>query len=177
MLGIVFSEFTRMIEDRFSLDLLDEILDFCGNPHDGAYTALGAYDHGELILMVNALSARTEVSTDVLIQAFGEHLIPRFRALYPGFFHGITNSFQFFQGIENTIHNQVLKLYPSAELPTIKWALKNENTMTIHYHSSRPFARLAFGLVRGGVAHFGETAEIILEGNSYDAVITIIKEV
>lgn len=44
-----------MVENQFSPKLLDEIIVECGLASDGAYTAVGTYDHDELIQMVAPL--------------------------------------------------------------------------------------------------------------------------
>ena len=75
MLGIVFSEFVDMVEASFSADMVDDILDDTGFETDGAYSTVGAYDHQELVGLVVALSKRTGISIDDLVQAFGQHLM------------------------------------------------------------------------------------------------------
>ncbi|MBF0194736.1 MAG: heme NO-binding domain-containing protein [Magnetococcales bacterium] len=173
MLGIVFSEFTQMVEDKFSMDTLDDILDASQNPHDGSYTAVGVYEHKELIDLVVALSEKTGVPADDLVQAFGEHMLARFNELYPMFFQDQDDMFKFLEGIEKRIHSEVRKLYPSAELPMIDWECPEPNIMQLHYKSGRPFAALALGLAKGCIAHFNESCEITMEGSPTDAIITL----
>jgi hypothetical protein len=164
-----------MVEETFSMDMLDDILDTAKNPHDGSYTAVGVYDHQELIDMVAALSEKSGIPIDDLVQAFVTHLMGRFKVLYPFFFQDKNNSFEFLEGIEDTIHTEVRKLYPSAELPQIDWIRIDEKSMEIHYSSNRPFSALAVGLIKGCMSHFQEEANISMEGNANKAVITIKK--
>ncbi|MBF0383387.1 MAG: heme NO-binding domain-containing protein, partial [Magnetococcales bacterium] len=123
--------------------------------------------------MVIALSAKSGTPVDELVQAFGVHLMGRFKILYPAFFQDKKDSFEFLEGIEDTIHTEVRKLYPTAELPNIDWKLINENCMEIHYNSNRPFSALAVGLIKGCIQHFNEEADIKVEGSANKAVITI----
>ena len=59
MKGMVFTEFLEMVEDKFSADMVDDIIDDSAPPSGGAYTAVGTYDHNELVGMVVALSQRS----------------------------------------------------------------------------------------------------------------------
>ncbi len=45
MKGVVFTEFIEMVEDQFSADMVDDIIDDAQPPSGGAYTAVGTYDH------------------------------------------------------------------------------------------------------------------------------------
>lgn len=155
MKGIVFTQFIEMVESRFSLDMVDDILDAAAPESGGAYTAVGVYDHQELVDLVVALSERTDTPVDVLVRAFGEYLFGVFAQGYPSFFVGVTSGLDFLQGIEDVIHPEVLKLYPDAQLPRFDCQRDGEQ-LTLVYHSSRHFADLAEGLIQGCAAHFGE---------------------
>jgi len=120
MKGIVFTEFLEMVEQRFSPDVADAIVDASGVPSGGSYTAVGTYDHGELIALVAALSRATGLAIPVLVREFGRHLFRRFVELYPRFFSGVGSAFDFLMGIEMHIHTEVKKLYPDAELPSFE---------------------------------------------------------
>jgi len=52
MKGIVFTELFDMVEDKFSPDMLDDVLDGCTLESGGAYTTVGTYDHKELLEIV-----------------------------------------------------------------------------------------------------------------------------
>ena len=71
MKGVVFTEFLDMVEQRFSADMVDDIIDDAQLPHGGAYTAVGTYPHGEMVAMVVALSQRSGVAVPDLIRTFG----------------------------------------------------------------------------------------------------------
>ena len=159
MKGIVFTEFLEMVEDKFSADLVDDIIADSNLPNAGAYTAVGTYDHGELVQMVVALSKRTEIPAPALVQVFGEHLFGRFNVLYPSFFTGITSALDFLEGIETVIHTEVRKLYPDAQLPQFD-CTRSQDGLKMLYSSPRHFGDLAEGLIKGAVAHFGGGIEV-----------------
>ncbi|MDW1810083.1 heme NO-binding domain-containing protein, partial [Vibrio sp. Vb2362] len=43
MKGIIFTEFMELVEEKFGLDVLDQVLDLSND--EGVYTAVGSYDH------------------------------------------------------------------------------------------------------------------------------------
>ena len=160
MKGVVFTEFLQMVEDRFSADMVDDIIDDARLPHGGAYTAVGTYPHEEMVAMVVALSQRSQTAVPDLLRTFGEHLFSRFAQGYPSFFADVHDAFTFLSGIENIIHAEVLKLYPDAQLPRFIVEHHDATRLVLIYQSPRHFEDLAEGLMRGCVAHFGETIRI-----------------
>lgn len=154
MLGVVFTEFLEMVEEKFDLDTVDTILDATTLANDGAYTAIGAYDHQEIVQLVNALSQHTQIPIDDLIQTFGHYLAGRFAKLYPEFFEGFSDPFEFLATVDSYIHREVKKLYPNAQLPSITTEPIDENTLVVNYRSHRSFGRLAEGLILGAMNHF-----------------------
>ncbi|MEW7973624.1 MAG: heme NO-binding domain-containing protein [Candidatus Thiodiazotropha endolucinida] len=160
MKGLVFSEFIEFVEGRFSPELADEMLDNSDLPSQGAYTSVGTYDHQELLTLVTTLSRLTETPVAGLLQSYGNHLFERLLSGHPGFLDGVTCSFDFMQNIEDYIHVEVRKLYPDAELPRFEWQRPADDHLVLTYHSRRPFADLAAGLIDGCVGHFNEQVRI-----------------
>lgn len=161
MLGVVFSEFSEMVEQKFSEDMLDDILDDCSHlASGGSYTSVGTYDYTEIVELVTALSKRTEIPAPALIFTFGEHLFGRFYELYPAFFENIGGAYDFLLTIEDHIHVEVKKLYPDAELPRFECTQENPDEMSMIYSSNRPFADLAEGLITGCINHYSESITV-----------------
>jgi len=59
------------------------------------------------------------------------------------------------------VHIEVLKLYPDAELPSFTIDHVDDKTLIMLYKSSRPFAMLAQGLIKGAAEYFNE--KILIE--------------
>jgi Haem-NO-binding len=116
MKGIVFTEFLEMVEDRFSPAMADRMLEACALPSGGVYTAVGTYDHHEMVQLVSQLSTLTGVAVPELLRTYGQHLFGRFVHRYPHFFAGVDSAFAFLHNIEGYIHVEVRKLYPEADL-------------------------------------------------------------
>ncbi|QDL52734.1 heme NO-binding domain-containing protein [Rhodoferax aquaticus] len=159
MKGMVFTEFLEMVEMKFSADMVDDIIDDSAPPSGGAYTAVGTYDHVELVNMVVALSKRCDIPVPTLVQVFGEHLFGRFHTLYPTFFAGQASVMDFLEGIETVIHTEVRKLYPDAQLPQFD-CTRDVGGLQMRYSSPRHFGDLAEGLIKGAVAHFGGGVQV-----------------
>jgi hypothetical protein len=159
MKGMVFTEFLEMVEAKFSANMVDDIIADSDLPSGGAYTAVGTYDHAELVQMVGALSKRTDLPVPTLVHVFGVYLFGRFYALYPGFFQGVNSALDFLEGIETVIHTEVRKLYPDAQLPQFD-CTRSADGLQMLYSSPRHFGDLAEGLIQGAVTHFGDKLQI-----------------
>lgn len=163
MKGVVFVEFSEMVEETFSPEMLDEIIQSTAPASSGAYTAVGTYPHGEMIDLVTELSARTQIPVPELLRTFGRHLMGRFGTLYPEFFEGVTGAFEFLLTLEDHIHQEVLKLYPEAELPSFDYERPDDHRLVLTYRSTRPFADLAEGLLQGCIEYWQEDLELSRE--------------
>jgi len=86
MKGIVFKEFTDMVEASFGEQMIDTIISKCDLPSGAAYTAVGTYDHTELVQLVVALSEETGIAVSDLVQAFGTYLFGRFFGIVSNLF-------------------------------------------------------------------------------------------
>ncbi len=160
MKGVVFTEFIEFVEDKFSAEIADEIIDSSELSSGGAYTSVGTYDHREILQLVSALSEKTAIPAPDLVRSFGRHLFTVLISAFPQFLEGIKSSFDFLKTIENHIHIEVRKLYPDAELPRFEYHSPSENTLEMIYHSKRPFGDLAHGLIEGCAIHYGESLSV-----------------
>jgi hypothetical protein len=152
MKGMVFTEFLEMVEERFSPEVADAIIEKSGA--SGAYTAVGTYNHTELVGMVLQLAQETSTPVPTLLHAFGEHLAVRFSQLYPQFFASQPDLFGFLASIDGHIHVEVRKLYPDAELPKFQVMERDADGIVLLYASSRHLSDLAAGLIEGSARHY-----------------------
>jgi hypothetical protein len=167
MKGVVFTEFMDMVEESFGMEMVDRIIAKSDLSTDGAYSAVGTYDHRELVRLVMSLSAETGTPVPDLLRAYGEHLFIRFSKRYPVFFQKPRSSFEFLNSVEHTVHVEVRKLYPDAELPRFRCEIDGPR-MTMLYESNHAFADLAHGLIAGCARYYSEDIRIErenLEGN------------
>jgi hypothetical protein len=160
MLGMVFTEFLEMVEDRFSPEMVDAILDDVPTAHGGAYTAVGYYPHQEVVALVLALSRRSGVPVETLLHAFGKHLFGRLAAGHPQMFARHGDLFDLLEAIDGQIHIDVRKLYEHATPPRVTVLERDPTTVRLLYQSPRKMDTLALGLIEGAAAHFETTVEI-----------------
>ena len=156
MKGIVFTEFLEMVESQLGMEMVDRIILTAELPNDGAYTAVGTYDHAELVRLLGALSQASGTSVPDLLRQFGLHLFRRFSVLYASLFAGISNAFEFLRAVDKYIHVEVLKLYPDAELPRFICENAGPDELVLLYSSPRGLGDLAEGLIHGCVAYYNE---------------------
>jgi len=160
MLGLVFTEFIEMVEDRFSPETADAMLQAVPTEHDGSYTAVGYYAHEELVALVIRLSQLTRVAVPDLVRAFGCHLLGRFTRIYPAMFARHAGFLDFVAAIDSEIHVEVRKLYPQAVLPRFEVLQRDERGMQLLYRSPRRMESLALGLLEGLAAHYRQPCRI-----------------
>lgn len=165
MKGVVFTEFSEMVEDRFGLAVADAVLE--ASPNKGSYTAVGDYDFRELVAMVGDLAERTSLPAATLVEAFGHHLFGRFVEAYGQMFVGISTALDLLEKVEDHIHVQVRKLYPKAELPRFD-VERDGSTLYMTYRSPRCLSDLARGLIQGCLDHY-ETSGTVTAQPQNDA--------
>lgn len=179
MKGIVFTELLDMVESTFDANLVDDTLNECTLESGGAYTAVGTYDHRELLQIVTKLSEKTNLSVKDLIHKYAHHLFVRFSQIMPQFFEKPTNSFEFLETVHDTIHVEVKKLYPDAALPHFETKRMSDDIMVMIYKSKCPFADLAHGLIEGCAQYYNEHLQIKFEDKNTDEtycrIFTLIK--
>lgn len=156
MKGLVFTEFLDLVDERFSFETCERLIEASNLPSGGTYTSVGTYPVQEMVTLVSNLSALTGTPAPDLLKEFGRHLFKRFVSSFPVFFEGIGSSLEFLPRVDGYVHLEVRKLYPDAELPSFSCAAPGDGTLVMTYRSNNALADLAEGLILGCVEHFGE---------------------
>lgn len=163
MKGIVFTEFLDLVEDKFGLEIVDNIIENSDLESNGVYTSIGTYKFSEMLQLLQHLSANTNISIDDLLLVYGEHFFSVLETSYPGLIATYKDPIDMLASIENHIHIEVRKIYPDAELPTFQVLEKTENSLVMIYKSSRAMHHFGLGLMNKTFEHFNSTATIVLE--------------
>ena len=170
MKGIVFREFLAMVETKYGYSVVDEIIEKSNIKSKGAYTSVGTYPHEEMFKLVDQLSRILNVEPEKLFYAYGEYVFGSFLKAYPHLTISYTDAFDLLSHIEGTIHVEVLKLYPDAELPSLETRERTDHSMIMVYRSQRKMSDFAEGLIQATLDHFNEKAivqkEILAEDRS-----------
>jgi len=156
MKGMIFTEFLELVERTHSAELAETLLANADLPSGGIYTAVGNYDHREMVTLVVALSRQTRQPVDQVLHWFGENLFVTLSTGYPGFFADKDNAFSVLVGIESVIHTEVRKLYPDAELPSFDVIQHGRDELVLDYRSPRCMDDLAHGMIDACIAYFDE---------------------
>ena len=167
MKGIHLTEFVEFAEKRFSLRIADIMLTAQGLPSAGIYTQVGIYDHHELLELVRRLSHLTHVPAPQLFREFGQYLYGRLAKAYPRLPAPYSDCLDLMAHVHTHIHHEVSKLYPDAELPSLKAERVDADHLILRYESMRGLADLAEGLIRGCVQHFGDNVDIRREDDPH----------
>ncbi|MFS4455986.1 heme NO-binding domain-containing protein [Maribacter sp. 2304DJ31-5] len=163
MKGIVFTEFLEMVEVKFGLETVDNIIEKTDLPSDGIYTSVGTYDFNEMVGLLTGLSGEVNLPVDDLIYTFGLYLFTSLGKAHPEVIKSYNSPLGLLYSIEDHIHVHVKKLYPDAELPTFKILDKTDTSISMIYSSSRGLYRLAHGLMEKTFEHFNGSANITYE--------------
>jgi len=153
MMGMVFTELLSMVEEKFSMDMVDDIVDRAGAR--GSYTSVGRSQDGVLVKFVVALGETSGVAVPDLLHAYGLHMFSRFLALYPMFFNSHQTAPSFLAGLESHVHTEVRKLYQVASPPLFTFQEEEDGTYVLDYQSDRGLWQFARGLLEACLEHYG----------------------
>ncbi len=160
MLGMVFTELIEMVENKFSPEIADQMVEAAEAQGGGVYTAVGTYPPEQVGVMVGRLSELTGVPAADLVRAFGRHLLRRFAESHPGHFKRHPEVFDFLSRIDSDIHVEVKKLYEHATLPRFAVLARDEQTLKLRYNSPRRLEVLAAGLIEELGEHLGQPVAV-----------------
>ncbi|MGB0980480.1 MAG: heme NO-binding domain-containing protein [Winogradskyella sp.] len=163
MKGIVFTEFLELVENKFGLEMVDDIISSSDLESEGVYTSVGTYSFSEMLQLLQHLSKKTELSIDNLLLVYAEHFFGVIERSYPGLLATYKDPIEMISSIENHIHVEVRKIYPDAELPTFEIVEKTKNSLVMLYTSSRAMHHFGLGLMNKTFEHFNSTATIELQ--------------
>jgi hypothetical protein len=158
--GFFFTELLDMVEEQFSYELVDSLLVTTDLPSGGSYTAAGFYPSQEMALLVGNLSQRLQQPIPDVYRMFGRHLFRSFLAHYQPFIQIAPDVFSFLESINDYVHVEVKKLYPEVEMPRFSTTRLDGQRLKMIYQSTRKMGDLAYGLIDGALAHYGEQAII-----------------
>jgi len=163
MKGIIFSSFLDFVEQELGDDFLEELIDASELRTGGAYTNVGTYPVEELVTMLDYILDQHDLDRDQLLRSFGKHTFAHLVNNYKKLVVEFKDSFDCIYNVDQTIHQNVLKLYPDAELPNMNAKILDQGgSMHLEYSSSRPFMYVAYGLLEGCVEHFGDSVTVTM---------------
>ncbi len=171
MKGLVFVEFLEMVDEKFGMDVTEEIVENSNLPSKGQYTSVGTYEDSEMISLVNQLHEKTQVPLPDLLKTFGQYLFNKFTLRYAEMLSQFKTGFELLKKIDTYIHVEVQKLYPQAVLPEFDFEELSENELKLIYKSQRKMPDLAEGLITASMEFYNEnhtiTKEVVNDDQSW----------
>lgn len=158
MQGVVFNIIEDVVLTLYDADTWDDIIDDAGV--DGVYSSTGTYDDAEVLAIVAAASAKLGIDVPALLIVVGQHAFEGLTRRYPDLVGSEDNTVDFLQRVEDFIHPEVKKLYPTAILPKFAFESLPDGRTRMIYTSPRQLHFLAEGMLMGAAAHFGEDITI-----------------
>lgn len=155
MHGIIFAELKKYVEARHGNDTWNTLLKEAGL---GAkmYTLLNAYPDEETLALVSTASRLTSKPVPVILEDFGEFIVPDLVSLYKAFVTPEWKTLEFIEHTEQTIHRVVRLKSPGAKPPELKVTRVGPNELLLVYGSARKMCSVAKGISKGVAKHFGE---------------------
>ena len=163
MIGIVFTEFLELVEEKFGLEMADNIITSSDLKSNGVYTSEGTYSFSEMLQLLTHLSNNTGLSIGNLLLVYAEHFFGVIKKSYPNILAIYKDPIEMISSIEKDIHVELRKIYPDAELPTFGVIEKTDNSLIMNYKSSRLMHFFGLGLMNKTFEHFNTTATIEIE--------------
>jgi predicted hydrocarbon binding protein len=161
MQGSIFTAFSDMIVEQMGMEQWNELLDKTEPASQGIYTSGEQYADSELINMVVALSEKTGIAAEQLIEAFGKYLFDKLYANSPTDLLELKTLREFLLAIDSVIHVEVKRLHPNAYLPKFEYETGENDELIMYYSSKRKLCHASVGLIQGAAKQFNQ--EIVLD--------------
>jgi hypothetical protein len=158
MKGVVFNLLEDVIVREHGDTAWDAVLANAGLA--GAYTSLGNYDDAEFGRLIAAASEMTGITRDEMLQRFGRSGMPILAERYPHFFTPYGSTRRLLKNLNDIIHPEVRKLYPSADVPFFDFQDWPNGVVLLGYESPRKLCALAHGFIEGAADVFRESISI-----------------
>lgn len=160
MKGMLFTELIDFIERHSDIATAEQIIDEANLETSGAFTAVGNYPHQEMLQLVGSASSVLQSPSRDLMRQFGKELFSRLYESHPEFFEeNVNNAPLFLERIQEHIHDEVTKLYPDSNPPSVLVS-RDDGFLRVTYESHRPFALVALGLIEGCYEYFGKPVQV-----------------
>lgn len=163
MKGIVFRMLFDLIEDRFGYQVVDEIITKTNLKSGGVYTSVGTYPFLELEMIGKELELKSGIPLNRLHQIFGEYAFGIFTQRYSEMILQYNDAFHLLEHLDKSIHTEVLKLYPEADLPSFTFYKISDTEIELVYKSTRKMVDFANGLIKGCLAYYNTKANIKIQ--------------
>lgn len=173
MKGIIFTEFLDLVEERFGLEMVDQIICQSRLESQGAYTSIGTYNFYEFLQLLHHLSKNKSISIINLLEVYAVQIFSAMDTIHPEVLTSYKNPIEMIAAmndhieiifnIKNATPLEALEAKSFSPLPHFTVKEKTKNLLIIKYTSNRGMQHFWLGLMHEMFKHFNETATIVLE--------------
>ncbi len=165
MYGLINKAVEDLVRTRFNDEIWQKIKK-AANVKDEDFISMNDYPDETTFRLVDAAAEILDLSTEELLEAFGEHWV-----LYTGkegygemlAMAGATLP-EFLQNLD-MLHTKVALIMPYLRPPKFKCTDINDNFLTLHYYSERKdLGPMVIGLVKGLAKRFNNRVSISFDG-------------
>lgn len=149
MKGVVFVELLELLDDRFSMEFTEKVIEVARVPSAGAYNALGQFDHRELLALMEAYESCSHDNPTPIYRELGQRLVTRCITEFPTLFRTDSCLSDTLGHMESLMHMDDLLVDQSSELPEIKLEQVTERQLVLDYFYDPRLADFTIGLIHG----------------------------
>ncbi len=165
MKGVFFTKFLEMVSERYSDDLVDQIIEASDLQTDGAYTSIGNYNYKELVALVNNLSEVTRIEIPVLLESYGHYLLQNSSNFYRDYFSNYDKCFNFDKAVEDSSRRFLENTHHDVEQASLNRKHQKEKAFDSRCISEHPFATLIEGIINESKNDTREYRQLNSENN------------
>jgi replicative DNA helicase len=173
MKGIIFTQFLDLVEERFGLEMVDQIICQSRLESKGEYTSIGTYNFYEFLQLLHHLSKNKSISIINLLEVYAVQIFSALDTIHPEVLTSYKNPIEMIASMNHHIEMifntknatplEVLEVKSFLPLPHFTVKEKTENLLIINYKSNMGMQHFWLGLMHEMFKHFNETATIVLE--------------
>jgi len=175
---LIFAELKKYVDTKLGAAAWPSLLTKAGLAGK-LYMPVSTYPDAEAASLVTAASTLTGLTTDAILQDFGEFIAPDLLRMYGSLIRKEWGTLDILERTEQTIHRVVRTQNPGAEPPQLVSKRTSETEVLITYTSARRMCGVAKGIVRGIARERGENVVIseetcmLLGGTKCELVVRI----
>ena len=152
--GIIFAQLKKFV-DTLGSSAWANLLKQSGL-QSRVYISTQEYPDQEAVLLVTNASKMTGKPAPVLLESFGEFIVPGLVSMYQSLIKPQWKTLDLIQHSEEAIHRMVRLKNPTAHPPTLKCSRPSPDEVIVEYNSPRKTCAVAKGISKGIAKHYNE---------------------
>ena len=165
MKGTIVKCLEGVVRERGGEAAWKQVLVAAGKPEHTLFSVLGVVPDADVHALITATAQVFGISEADAIEAFGFHWSTIYApSVYPAYFERAKGARAFLLSLDE-VHVAMTARVPDAAPPRFTYE-DSDDTLVMHYRSSREMAHFMPGLIRGVGAYFKERLTVRRTGNA-----------